>query len=113
MPIDKNVSPCIDIKENDLLDRSEALLERVLRDQTTGRNIFWATHDYEPLGTILQHQVFGFAPSEIIYRIATRYILGFDTSLRPEQSNFRQVDTVPYAKAGRMEELINREFAKD
>lgn len=51
MPIDENVSPCIDIKENDLLDRSEALLERLLRDQTTGRNIFWATHDYEPLGT--------------------------------------------------------------
>ena len=34
-----------------MLDRSEALLERLLRDQTTGRNIFWATHDYEPLGT--------------------------------------------------------------
>lgn len=33
-----------------MLDRSEALLERLLRDQTTGRNIFWATHDYEPLG---------------------------------------------------------------
>ncbi len=70
-------------------------------------------NDRERILHILQHQVFGFAPSEIIYRIATRYILGFDTSLRPEQSNFRQVDTVPYAKAGRMEELINREFAKD
>ncbi len=61
---------------------------------------------------ILQHQVYGFAPTRIIYLIATRYILGFDPSLRPEQSNFRQVDTVPYAKEGRMEELIEKEFGR-
>lgn len=59
---------------------------------------------------ILSHQVYGFAPTEIIYRIATRYILGFDPTLQPEQSNFRQVDTIPYAKAGKMEELIEKEF---
>lgn len=66
--------------------------------------------DRERILHILQHQVYGFAPTEIIYRIATRYILGFDASLRPEQSNFRQVDTIPYAKNGQMEMLINREF---
>ena len=65
---------------------------------------------HERILYILQHQVYGFAPTEIIYRIATRYILGFDPTLQPEQSNFRQVDTVPYAKAGRMEELIKKEF---
>ena len=59
---------------------------------------------------ILGHQVYGFAPTRIIYLIATRFILGFDSSLEPEQSNFRQVDTVPYAKEGRMEELIEKEF---
>lgn len=59
---------------------------------------------------ILRHQVYGFAPTEIIYRIATRYILGFDPTLQPEHSNFRLVDTVPYAKEGRMEELIQKEF---
>lgn len=69
--------------------------------------------DHERIQHILRHQVYGFAPTEIIYRIATRYILGFDSSLRPEQSNFRQVDTVPYAKEGRMEELIEKEFKAD
>ena len=59
---------------------------------------------------ILKHQVYGFAPTRIIYLIATRYILGFDPSFLPEQSNFRQVDTIPYAKEGRMEELIEKEF---
>ena len=68
--------------------------------------------DRERIMHILNHQVYGFAPTEIIYRIATRYILGFDASLLPEHSNFRQVDTVPYAKEGRMEELIEKEFCE-
>ncbi len=55
---------------------------------------------------------YGFAPTRIIYLIATRYILGFNPSLRLGQSNFRQVDTVPYAKEGRMEELIEKEFGR-
>lgn len=66
---------------------------------------------YERIQHILRHQVFGFAPTRIIYLIATRYILGFDPSFQPEQSNFRQVDTVPYAKEGRMNELIEKEFS--
>ena len=66
--------------------------------------------DQERIQHILRHQVYGFAPTRIIYLIATRYILGFDSSLKPEQSNFRQVDTIPYAKEGRMGELIEKEF---
>ena len=68
--------------------------------------------DRERIRHILRHQVYGFAPSRIIYLIATRCILGFDPSLRPEQSNFRQVDTIPWAKEIRMEELIEREFGE-
>lgn len=67
-------------------------------------------NDRERIQHILRHQVYGFAPTRIIYLIATRYILGFDPSFCPEQSNFRQVDTVPYAKEGRMDELIKKEF---
>ena len=66
--------------------------------------------DRERILHILRRQVYGFAPTEIIYRIATRYILGFDPSIQPEQSNFRQVDTVPYAKEGRMKDLLEKEF---
>ena len=66
--------------------------------------------DRERIMHILRHQVYGFAPTRIIYLIATRYILGFDSSFQPELSNFRQVDTVPYAKEGKMEELIEKEF---
>ena len=48
----KDESPaCIDIREDDLLALSAEVLDTLLRDHTTGRNIFWATHDYEALGS--------------------------------------------------------------
>lgn len=40
----------INISENEILCSSPELLKELLRDHTTGKNIFWATHDYEELG---------------------------------------------------------------
>ena len=40
----------IDISEDNLLALSAEVLDTLLRDHTTGRKIFWATHDYEALG---------------------------------------------------------------
>ena len=39
-----------DINENDILTLGAEVLEALLRDHTTGANIFWATSDYEHLG---------------------------------------------------------------
>lgn len=39
-----------DINENDILALGKEVLEALLRDHTTGKNIFWATSDYEQLG---------------------------------------------------------------
>ena len=48
---DNDKSPLlIDIREDDLLALSPPVLDTLLRDHTTGQNIFWATHDYEALG---------------------------------------------------------------
>lgn len=48
----KDESPvCIDIREDDLQELSAEVLDTLLRDHTTGKNIFWATHDYEALGS--------------------------------------------------------------
>lgn len=52
----KDESPqLIDIREDDLSDMSPEVLATLLRDHTTGRNIFWATHDYEALGTMYDY----------------------------------------------------------
>ncbi len=40
----------IDIKENSILKQNVLLLDILLKDWTTGKNIFWATDNYEHLG---------------------------------------------------------------
>ena len=51
MPEKESGLPCIDIREDDLSVISPEVLATLLRDHTTGKNIFWATHDYEALGS--------------------------------------------------------------
>ena len=51
MPEKKTGPSVIDIREDDLSAISPEVLTTLLRDHTTGRNIFWATHDYEALGS--------------------------------------------------------------
>ena len=51
MPTKETGPACIDIREDDLSAISPEVLATLLRDHTTGKNIFWATHDYEALGS--------------------------------------------------------------
>lgn len=41
----------VDILENDILEQYPEVLEILLRDHTTQKNIFWATENYQELGT--------------------------------------------------------------
>lgn len=59
---------------------------------------------------ILRKQVFGMAPSRIIYLIATNYILGFDKTLRKETKNFVEADSAEAAKNGTLEKLVKKRF---
>ncbi len=61
----------------------------------------------ERLKHIFEKQVFGLAPTEIIYKIATSYILGFDENVTITEHNFRQVDSLPYAKEGTLQILLD------
>lgn len=62
----------------------------------------------------LQHifakQVYGLAPTEIIYRIALRYILGFGDDVKIEKYNLKQVDALPFAKDGTLKKAIDDIF---
>ena len=40
----------VDIKENKILKIDSSLLEILLKDKTTGKNIMWLTEDYEKNG---------------------------------------------------------------
>ena len=67
--------------------------------------------DDERLAHIFAKQVFGVAPTEIIYRIATNFVLGFEgehgTWL---DANFVMADTAELAKEGKLAEFVQREF---
>ncbi|MCU0082990.1 DEAD/DEAH box helicase family protein [Streptococcus danieliae] len=58
---------------------------------------------------ILEKQVFGFAPTEIIYKICINYIFG-NLPETISRDNFVQEDTIPAVKEGKLQELVDRYF---
>ena len=59
---------------------------------------------------IFEKQVYGLAPTEIVYHIALSYILGFNENTKDIKHNFRQLDALPYAKEGRLKEKLDELF---
>ena len=59
---------------------------------------------------IFAKQVYGLAPTEIIYQIATHYILGFSDEVQIVEHNFRQIDALPYAKDGTLNQKLDELF---
>lgn len=68
--------------------------------------------DKERIRHILQKQVYGMAPTRIIYLIATNYILGFDEDLKEEVHNFIEADAAEAAKKGELEKLVEECFGE-
>lgn len=67
--------------------------------------------DGERLAHILSEQVFGMAPTEIIYQIATHFILGYNGEHgRLEDSNFVCADAAALAKEGKLAEFVEKTF---
>jgi len=53
----------------------------------------------ERLKHILEHQVYGFAPSEIIFNIARNFIFGFNEKANSiDDSHIVCLDTTPFAR---------------
>ena len=59
---------------------------------------------------IFEHQVYGLAPTEIIYQIALHFILGFDGGELIEKHHLRQCDALPLAKDGTLEAKLDSIF---
>lgn len=64
---------------------------------------------------IMEHQVYGFAPTKIIYLIATNYIFGFDQEIKDAvmASHFKQIDAAECAKEGTLQAVVQREFGEE
>lgn len=59
---------------------------------------------------IFEHQVYGLAPTEIIYQIALHFILGFDGGEHIKAHHLRQCDALPLAKDGTLEKKLDEVF---
>ncbi len=67
----------------------------------------------ERIGHILSKQVYGMAPTRIIYLIATNFILGFDKSSKEAYArHFAEADAAKAAKEGKLQELVDVTFGK-
>ena len=67
--------------------------------------------DRERLDHILERQIFGIAPTKIIYEIATHYILGFHDEVGQGcDVNFELADTAELAKNGELEAYVEHFF---
>lgn len=66
--------------------------------------------DHARLEHIFAKQVYGLAPTEIIYRIAISYIMGFAKEQPITKHHIRQADTLEFAKAGTMEGELDKLF---
>lgn len=63
------------------------------------------------LDHILEEQVFGIAPTEIIYKIATNYILGANGEVGgSSNTNFVKADSAELAKQGKLAEFVEQAF---
>ena len=60
------------------------------------------------LNHIFEHQVYGLAPTEIIYRIALSYILGFADKKQIKKHNLRHFDTLPSVQNGTLESDLDK-----
>ncbi|MDB6519327.1 hypothetical protein [Bifidobacterium pseudocatenulatum] len=65
----------------------------------------------ERLEHIFEHQVFGVAPSQIIFEIATHFILGYNGEVGDiNKANFAMADTAELAKEGKLGEYVQETF---
>lgn len=64
----------------------------------------------ERLNHIFEHQVYGLAPTEIIYRICENFILGFNGDIKILKHNLKEFDALPYAKKGKLKEKLEELF---
>lgn len=69
--------------------------------------------DHMRLKYILENQVFGIAPTEIIYEIATHFILGFNDEVGQGcDANFVMADSAELAKNGELDVFVERVFGQ-
>lgn len=83
------------------------IVKRLFRSETLKHEF---PNKNDRLKHIFANQVYGLAPTEIIYRIATAYILGFSDEIEINEHHLRQFDTLPSVQRGTLETDLDEVF---
>lgn len=83
------------------------IVKRLFRSKALKREF---PNEKDRLKHIFEAQVYGLAPTEIIYRIAIAYILGFDEDIEIKKHHLRQFDTLPSVQRGTLERDLDMVF---
>ena len=83
------------------------IVKRLFRSKTLKAQY---PNEQERLKHIFANQVYGLAPTEIIYRIASAYILGFNEDMNIDRHNLRLFDTLPSVQKGTLETDLDKVF---
>ena len=114
--LEENNPGCFDNPDNtfaDLYMKSGLYITEIVKRLYRSEAIKAAyPDDKERICHILRKQVYGMAPTRIIYLIATNYILGFDPELKSETKNFVQADAAEASKNGTLQQLVDEKFDK-
>lgn len=86
------------------------IVKRLFRSKTLKREF---PDKNDRLKHIFANQVYGLAPTEIIYRIATAYILGFSDEIEIKKHHLRQFDTLPSVQKGTLETDLDEVFVDE
>ena len=114
--LEENNPGCFDNPDNtfaDLYMKSGLYITEIVKRLYRSEAIKAAyPDDKERIRHILRKQVYGMAPTRIIYLIATNYILGFDPELKSETKNFVQADAAEASKNGILQQLVDEKFGE-
>ncbi len=112
--LEENNPGCFDDPDNtfaDLYMKSGLYITEIVKRLYRSEGLKAAFPDEgERVRHILRNQVYGMAPTRIIYLIATNFILGFDDTLKGEVKNFVQCDAAEAAKNGELNYMVNDYF---
>lgn len=108
-----NDPTCFDDPEHTFIDpymKSGLYITEIVKRLYNNENIKKAyPNDEERLKHIFEKQVYGLAPTEILYKITTNFIFGFDKENKYSREHFKQLDANQYIN-GKLEEKLDEIF---
>ena len=114
--LEKENPKCFDDSNNTFIDlymKSGLYITEIVKRLFQSKKMIELYPDEnERLKHIFEKQVFGLAPTEIIYAISTHYILGFSNNrnIKISSKNFKLFDATPSAINGTLQEDLNKLF---